>query len=1280
MPAMTLIKKLLASAQKIFRFDPALATFTPSLAKRATSAGPFATAPIVQSRPGAYVGDVLSFSRGTQVKDYWYANFDPYQGDVSLFWIPEYSSSGAIATLFAYILHAGVVTIAYDYANSRYSFTVGGQTMTVASALTAGTMVTLVFAWDTKNPIDGTNYARVSINDVHTFGISTRPTVAAPNAAIYVGCNTDGTLVNSGEIIGLHISREGVHFDGRYGADLGNGDVVNLKHNSGSGNDITEILGSWGESFNLPTNQTAGALVTGTGEGHSHPHLSSVVKDGWLANGYYGNQWGVAFDGSGDYIGCGNDAGVQNLHDNAFTVETWAKINSSTSYHPLVAKGNPGVGGWELYTDNGSMRARIGTVSGDAMATASGFTDGKFHNFCFTFDDDGDRKVRLYVDGVLVSTSGAAIGAVVSDVPYTLNLGFGFGYYMNGTVGWTRISNVVRYSANFLPSRTPPAPDANTLGQWSMSEGTGVTVTNVGTIGAAANGTITNGTWEPQWYPYGTPIVPVSINDNVSFGSAASLDDLPLTTDFTVELWCNLDLATATRTILSKGHIPGGESGWGLYSISRGTVYLYVDGVSLLNESTTERFGKWNHVCFTYNFATKQFILYVNGVSRNSNIFGGVYDSDAARSVNNNNAYGRAGDLGWVRISNTIRYTAAFTPNDRFTPPATDANTLLLCNSNEGYGTTTTDQSGLGNHGTLSAGTWNNTPSLETDAPGARLFNWGQDFGSDAANEGIQQTYVGLSAGANYVTRALAFAGVDRLAQPRLTIYDETNGAEITHLDGDWSKEIVANGDFAAGDTLWVKGTGWSIAAGVAHCDGSQAAVSNLSQAIANQLVGGLVITKLYKLVYTISGYSAGTLTPKVGSSASGTARSADGTYTEYLRCTTDTTIYFAGDADFIGDIDNISVTFISEYNHPNNLLLSYELPTIARNGTVADCVSVSVIVSNVAASGEIGVHQVEQYTNLLDNPSLTVGAGNPWIPSGWTNDNADAGDLAQETTITHSTGSSLLATSGFVSDYIYQTTGNPIGYLGIGWWANILSGPTVKFGFYNASFHGHIQRNKALPNWTSSVGGYWRHVCGVGRALNTGRQFNILAEAARTQTQYTDDMYIIALDAVSLTVTPASLANSTEGTGIRNDGADTTTMPLKNLKANSGIIQFNYTPRHNAADMLKFGSTSASIFVFSDGINNYLSFEWSAANTLRLRIRSNAASETTATWNATGAIVAGTTYKIKIVYTAGGCKAYIDGVERINNLTPILFNIAGMTVAYFGGSAASVNSDAVFS
>jgi len=120
------------------------------------------------------------------------------------------------------------------------------------------------------------------------------------------------------------------------------------------------------------------------------------------------------------------------------------------------------------------------------------------------------------------------------------------------------------------------------------------------------------------------------------------------------------------------------------------------------------------------------------------------------------------------------------------------------------------------------------------------------------------------------------------------------------YLEGPDGIELVTNGSFA-NDTSWTKGTGWTISGGAANCDGSQTSTSDLYQSIT------LTSGESYKVVYTVSDRTAGTVTPMVGGTA-GTAVSANGTYRETIVAGSDGKITFRADADFTGKIDDVSV------------------------------------------------------------------------------------------------------------------------------------------------------------------------------------------------------------------------------------------------------------------------------------------------------------------------------------------------------------------------------------
>lgn len=110
--------------------------------------------------------------------------------------------------------------------------------------------------------------------------------------------------------------------------------------------------------------------------------------------------------------------------------------------------------------------------------------------------------------------------------------------------------------------------------------------------------------------------------------------------------------------------------------------------------------------------------------------------------------------------------------------------------------------------------------------------------------------------------------------------------------------DSVVNGAFAA-DTDWTKGTGWTIAGGVADSDGTQVADSDLSQDISAEEGVSYVVT------YTVT-RTAGTIRPVLGGTL-GTSRNSANTFTETLAAGADGILLFRADADFVGTLNDVS-------------------------------------------------------------------------------------------------------------------------------------------------------------------------------------------------------------------------------------------------------------------------------------------------------------------------------------------------------------------------------------
>lgn len=218
----------------------------------------------------------------------------------------------------------------------------------------------------------------------------------------------------------------------------------------------------------------------------------------------------VGLNGSTSIINCGSEAGLDDLHDAAFTAETWTAWHSpNPTKQWLFDKSANSSVGWMLYL--GSTEGPRGLI---LCATAWGRSaagleemrySGEWYHVAMTWDDASYNYPRLWINGTEVTYQSTInrSGAVISDAAATLAIGDQLSNpvasSLDGWLGWARISNIVRYTTTFTPDarNSPPAVDANTIAQWNMDEGTGTTLDNEeGT--ATRDGTASNTTWRVE--------------------------------------------------------------------------------------------------------------------------------------------------------------------------------------------------------------------------------------------------------------------------------------------------------------------------------------------------------------------------------------------------------------------------------------------------------------------------------------------------------------------------------------------------------------------------------------------------------------------------------------------------------------------------------------------------------------------------------------------------------------------------------------------------------------
>jgi len=1238
-------------------FDLGSITFTAGMSKR-TGQGPFAAAPIVQGDwDFSGTGDVVSFSRGSQVSGSWYDNMDGNQWFFFTFWTPEHSYddiTGKIYLLYASSAHY----VAYDFDNDRFEVCIGTQTSTADKEIAAGTTYALVAGGSSVNTIDGTDYARISVDDTHTFGATTQPTASAPDATIYLGSN-NGANACGGILEGSVLVRD-MPFDGTYGTDLSIGDVINLHYAAGAGADLATFIGSWDTTWSNPTNSTTGALVTGTGEAWSHPHSSNVVEHGWAEDGgYLGGPYALIYNGSSTWVDCGSNATLDDLGAAGATVqvEGWFRSDGSSSTEQIYHKGNGLSTGHMVYiggTHRLTAYVPLATVNAQAEASATSVRDGRWHHYVMSYNDT-TKSLQMALDGKW-GAADVGVGAYQADAASNWEFGrlTNLSSYFEGAIGWHRVWNAAQYTpgTDFIPDRV--FNSAGTVESWAADDGTGATLT-ASITSPACDGTITNGSWEPQWDMEGSPLVMPMVDYDGSTTScvvadAAAIQDLH-DAAFTVEAWVRADGTGENNAgyIFEKGIVS--SKGW-YFSVSATNgldARVYAATTNAWSTSGTDEWsddGKLHHVAMQFDDAgDRKLYIWMDGIPVSSYTHQDAAVDAVVSDVGEDLYHGNRSDgartwngafIGWSRISDTLRYTngVPFVPNAPDNPPGADGNTAWQTDYSDGAGSTLTDDSGNGNNGTLSNHIWYNTPDMTVVAPGNRIYNWGYVVGVDAVDEGIVQAYTGASAGSNYVCRLVYSHDPSGHGQPAVTIYDDTNGAVITDFEG--PKMVSAH-------------TG---------ANNSASCIDNTNKIVFPNIVGWTI--------YNITDGSSGTITAYVW----------DGTDTTI-------TVALAGgtDNDFdTGDVYRI-VPPRSFTEFPWVETFTWELPTIARNGVVADCVDFSVKVTNVDDEGLIFYQQYEQLTQLVDNPSLETGAGNPWIPDGWTNTGVDAGESVQELAIIHSGSAALESAAGWTSDESIQ---------------QILTSTADKFYSFGAYRYGTgaaclgftgddtaddlvLQATLADPPLLADQdAAQWLPNYMVTRAINTTPDTSILGAAIQG---YVDDIYAFELDDVSLTVTPASYANSLENTDeLRVDGRDTCTQPSGAfLTASRGWVRCNIRPRHDPADILAFGNIPYWIEIWGDA-NNYIGVYGSAANTMILGANIAGGGLVWNLWNCAGAWSADDELQVEIDYYPSFIWLKVDGAVVATITTPVAFSTVPTEVDWLHINGGGYAGDATVS
>jgi hypothetical protein len=237
--------------------------------------------------------------------------------------------------------------------------------------------------------------------------------------------------------------------------------------------------------------------------------------------------------------------------------------------------------------------------------------------------------------------------------------------------------------------------------------------------------------------------------------------------------------------------------------------------------------------------------------------------------------------------------------------------------------------------------------------------------------------------------------------------------------------------------------------------------------------------------------------------------------------------------------------------DHPDELILTYQTPTLNAGDQTY---RVDIGESN-ATSGNVTVHQVEVFVNLLENPSMETGDLDGGVPSdyapvGWIAEGNPSGSMSPETSVPRTGIASLrLDTTSitpsnyhFVRQAVLDENGDTLsgdGFFMFGGYFKWETGHTPTIFAGNAKFAQEIDAFDKFRVYGKAEMG-WKQTRAISRRFPEGRdsyndyvRWGCAAFPCPATIMTLDDAYAIALDSANFTVVPLQVSESLEASNL---------------------------------------------------------------------------------------------------------------------------------------------------
>jgi len=188
------------------------------------------------------------------------------------------------------------------------------------------------------------------------------------------------------------------------------------------------------------------------------------------------NDFAMEFNGTDEYISAGNPTELQ--FTSSFSISGWFKSSSATNQRIVSKDDGTNRSYLVQLQSNGVVRGTVfKSGSGQNNDSSSGFADGDWHHFVFTFENGVGTK--LYIDNG-TPTVNASANAVDNDPSiFTIGTrGDGLNYF-NGDIDevavWNKVLDATDVATIYNATNDNPGKCANL---WSGGLGTGLVYWN----------------------------------------------------------------------------------------------------------------------------------------------------------------------------------------------------------------------------------------------------------------------------------------------------------------------------------------------------------------------------------------------------------------------------------------------------------------------------------------------------------------------------------------------------------------------------------------------------------------------------------------------------------------------------------------------------------------------------------------------------------------------------------------------------------------------------------